>query len=319
LEDFRLKEISGELRPISRHKIWLDIWDARYIYLLLLPGLIYLAIFSYGPIYGLILAFKKYNAGMGILASPWYGLNNFTRLFNTPSFGNAIRNTFIISIGRLIIEFPFPIALGILLGEMKFSKTKRVLQTIFTFPNFLSWVIVSGILISFFDSNGPVNGIIASLGGEKVDFLANTQTFRWFLYATSIWKNAGWSSIIYIAAIAGIDPQLYEAAVIDGAGRMQRIWHITLPCIKSTIAVLFILAVGNVMNAGFDQIFNLQNAVVRPVSEIIDTYVYHITFEAVPDFGFSTAVGMFKSVINLFLLLAANRIVTAINGTGLFR
>ena len=301
-----------------QRSLWLSIWDARFIYLLLLPGLIFIAIFNYGPIYGLTLAFKKFNAGLGIIASPWIGLKNFERLFNTPAFVDAMRNTLIISFSRLVIEFPFPILLGVLLGEMRFNKAKRVLQTIYTFPHFLSWVIVSGILISFLDNNGPLNGIIFNLGGEKVDFLANTRTFRGLLYATSIWKSSGWTSIIYMAAIAGVNPQLYEAAIIDGAGRIHRIWYITLPSIKPTIVVIFILSVGKIMNAGFDQIFNLQNAVVRPVSEIIDTYVYHITFEAVPDFGFSTAVGMFKSVINLFLLFAANRIIKTISGTGLF-
>lgn len=304
----------------QRRMKWLDFWDARYLYLLLLPGLVYFAIFCYGPMYGLLLAFKKFNAGLGILGSQWVGLYQFQRLlFSTPDFINALENTLIISLSRLLVEFPFPIALGVLLGEMKFGKTKRIFQTIYTFPHFLSWIIVSGILVSFLDSNGPVNSILVSLGGEKANLLANTQTFRLLLYATSIWKSAGWSSIIYMAAITGIDPQQYEAAIIDGAGRLRRIWHITLPGIKPTIIVLFLLALGNVMNAGFDQIFNLQNAVVRPVSEIIDTYIYRITFLAVPDFSFSTAVGLFKSVINLTLLLVANRVVTAINGSGLFK
>ncbi|NLG37605.1 MAG: sugar ABC transporter permease [Clostridiales bacterium] len=294
------------------------VWDSRYIYLLLLPGIVSILIFSYGPMYGLLLAFKKFNAGLGILSSPWIGMAHFRRLLGTPDFASALRNTLIISFSRLIIEFPIPIVLGVLLGEMKFQKTKRVLQTVFTFPHFLSWIIVSGILISFLDSNGPVNAILAALGRDKINILANTKTFRGLLYATSIWKGAGWSSIIYMTAIAGIDPQLYEAAVIDGAGRLRRIWHITLPGIKPTIVVLFVLSAGRIMNAGFDQVFNLQNAVVRPVSEIIDTYVYRITFEAVPDFGFSTAVGLFKSVINFALLLVTNRLVKAVNGSGLF-
>ncbi|MGI5877616.1 MAG: ABC transporter permease [Christensenellales bacterium] len=309
---------AGETLPGPRRRFLRAVWEARYIYLLLLPGIISILIFNYGPMYGLLLAFKKFNAGLGILRSQWIGLAHFRRLLNTPDFANALRNTLIISFSRLIVEFPFPIILGVLLGEMKFQKTKRVLQTVFTFPHFLSWIIVAGILISFLDSNGPVNAVLAALGHGKVNILANTKTFRSLLYATSIWKGAGWSSIIYMAAISGIDPQLYEAAVIDGASRLQRIWHITLPGIKPTIVVLFILSAGRIMNAGFDQIFNLQNAVVRPVSEIIDTYVYRITFEAVPDFGFSTAVGLFKSVINFALLLVTNRLVKAINGSGLF-
>jgi putative aldouronate transport system permease protein len=312
-----LQALANPLSIRHQRSIWLKIWDARFIYLLLLPGIVHLVIFNYGPIYGLLLAFKRFNAGLGIIASPWVGLTHFRRLMITPAFGFALRNTLIISFSRLIIEFPFPILLGIMLGEIRFRKLSRVMQTVYTFPHFFSWVIVAGILISFLNSNGPLNGIITALGGSKVDFLANTRTFRGLLYSTSIWKGAGWDSIIYMAAISGIDPQLYEAAVIDGAGRIKRIWHITLPCIKPTIVVIFILSVGGIMNAGFDQIFNLQNAVVRPVSEIIDTYVYRISFEAVPDFGFSTAVGLFKSIINLLMLLMANRVVKMISGSGL--
>lgn len=312
-----MKTAFNQPRIQIHRSLWQNIWDARYIYLLLLPGIIHLIIFNYGPIYGLLLAFKRFNAGLGILASPWIGLTHFRRLINTPAFSHALRNTLIISFSRLAIEFPFPIMLGIMLGEIRYRKMSRVMQTIYTFPHFFSWVIVAGILISFLNSNGPLNGIITALGGKKVDFLANTRTFRALLYATSIWKGAGWDSIIFMAAITGIDPQLYEAAIIDGAGRFKRIWHITLPCIKPTIVVIFILSVGGIMNAGFDQIFNLQNAVVRPVSEIIDTYVYRISFEAVPDFGFSTAVGLFKSVINLLMLLTANWIVKTFSGSGL--
>ncbi|MCL2059567.1 MAG: ABC transporter permease subunit [Oscillospiraceae bacterium] len=294
-------------------------WDARFIYLLLLPGMTFIFIFSYGPMYGLQLAFKQYNAGLGILGSNWIGLTNFQNLIARPDFFKAFTNTIIISLSRLVIEFPFPILLSLMLNELRLRKLKRVLQTVFTFPHFLSWVVVSSILLSFMDSSGPLNSIIHMLTGQKVAFLGDTSIFRPILYSTSIWKGAGWSSIIYLAAIAGINPELYEAAVIDGANRLQRIWHITLPCILPTITVLFILAVGGIMDGGFDQIFNMQNPVVRPVAETIDIYVYRITFESPPNYGFSTAVGMFKSVINFIMLILANRVVRTISGSGLFR
>lgn len=297
----------------------LRIWQARYIYLLLLPGVIYYIVWCYGPMYGLLMAFKKFNASLGILHSQWLGMYNFRRIFITPAFSDALRNTLIISFGRILIEFPAPIILAIFINEMRGSRLKRVYQTIYTLPHFLSWVIVSIILKSFLSNSGSINGIIRLLGGTPVDFLANKSTFRALLYGTSIWKSAGWSSIIYMAVLTGIDPQLYEAAEIDGAGRMRRIWHITLPGLKEIIFIQLILSIGNVMNGGFDQIFNMYNASVKSVSDIIDTYVYSITFEATPDYGFSTAVGMFKSVINFILLYSANYLSQLTSGSGLFR
>jgi len=292
-------------------------WDARYIYLLLVPGILYFAIFHYGPMGGLILAFKKFNARLGILGSPWVGLDNFRRIFSTPAALLAIRNTFVINLSRLVFEFPAPIILALLINEMRGRHVKRIYQTVYTFPHFLSWVVVSTILTNFLSNGGAVNTIIVQLGGERTNFLANEAIFRPLLYATHIWKEMGWNAIIYMAAIAGIDPSLYEAATVDGANRMQQAWHISLPGILPTIVVLFILTVGRLMNAGFEQIFYLQNAAVKQVSDILDTYIYDITFKATPSYGFSTAVGMFKSVVNLVLLLIANKLVKTVSGTGL--
>ncbi|MBR6332196.1 MAG: sugar ABC transporter permease [Dehalococcoidales bacterium] len=294
------------------------IWDARYLYLLLLPGILYFAIFHYGPMSGLVLAFKKFNARMGIWGSPWVGMKNFQRIFATPAAMTAIRNTFEINLSRLIFQFPVAIILALLLNEMRGRKLKRVYQTVYTFPHFLSWITVSSILMNFLSNGGAVNAVIASLGMERIDFLSNTQLFRPLLYLTHNWKEMGWNSIIYMAAIAAIDPTLYEAAKVDGANRWQQVWHVTLPGIKQTIVVLFILEVGRTMNAGFEQIFYLQNAAVKSTSEILDTYVYSITFQSTPNYGFSTAVGMFKAVINLFMLLLTNGIVKKINGSGMF-
>ena len=299
-------------------RLWRQIWQARFIYLILLPGLIYFAIFQYGPMSGLVLAFKKYNASLGIWGSQWVGLKNFRRIFSTPAALTAIRNTFEINLSRLVFQFPFAIILALLLNEMRGKRVKRLYQTVYTFPHFLSWITVSSILMDFMSNGGAVNALLSALGMERVNFLASTPLFRPLLYFTHNWKEMGWNSIIYIAAISSIDPSLYEAATVDGANRWQQVWHITLPGIKETIITLFILEVGRTMNAGFEQIFYMQNAAVKEVSEILDTYVYTITFQSTPSYGFSTAVGMFKGVINLVMLLGANLIVKKVNGSGMF-
>ena len=295
-----------------------EIWKARYLYLLLIPFLIWLIVFCYGPMYGILMAFKDYNARLGILGSEWVGLKHFQRIFITPAATRAIINTFVISVSRLILEFPAPIILAILITEMPGKKTKKIYQTVFTFPHFLSWIVVAAILSNFLSNNGAINVLLESFGMEKMNFLGNKSLFRPLLYITSNWKEMGWSAIIYMAAIAGIDPTLYEAANIDGASRLRQIWHVMLPGIKTTIAVMFILAVGGVMNAGFDQIFNMRNPVVKDVAQILDTYVYDITFAATPNYGFSPAVELFKSVINLILLVAANSIVGKLSGEKMF-
>ena len=296
----------------------LRIWEARYLYLLLLPVLAFLIIFKYIPMVGLQIAFKKYSAKLGIWGSKWIGMDNFRRIFISPDAIQSIRNTLIISFERLIFEFPVPIILAMLINEMPGRHVKRVYQTILTFPHFLSWVIVASILNNFLSNTGSLNSLIQKLGGTPISFLATPRIFRPILYVTANWKHMGYSSIIYIAAIAGIDPTLHEAAIVDGAGRLRRIWSITLPSISSTIIVLFIMQVGNIMNAGFDQTFNMMNDAVKSVADILDTYVYRITFRATPSYGFSAAVGMFKSVINFAMLIVADRVIKLLGGSGMF-
>ncbi len=293
-------------------------WHARYYYLMLLPMIGFFGLFRYGPMYGLLLAFKKFNARLGILGSEWVGMKHFQRIFITPDSVTALTNTIVISFSRLLFQFWVPIALAILLNEMRGRKVKRLYQVVLTFPHFMSWVIVGTVMINLLGTNGALNEMIASLGGKRIGFLAKPEYFRTILYTTANWKNMGWSAIIYIAAITSINPELYEAAIVDGAGRLRRIWHITLPGIRPTIVIMLILAVGGIMDAGFEQIFNLQNPSVRQTADIIDTYIYRITFEARPDYGFSTAVGLFKSVVNLLLLLSANILAKRIQGSGLF-
>lgn len=304
--------------PQKRTGLARRIWKKRYAYFFLLPGLLFFAVFAYTPMVGLIQAFEKYSARLGLFKSPWVGLDNFERIFITPLAMKSIINTLTISLGRIVFEFPAPIILALLLNEMRGTRIKRLYQTVFTFPHFLSWVIVAIILQDFLGSSGAVNHILVSLGMGKVNFLSTPDYFRPLLYITSCWKTMGWSAIIYIAAISGVGTELYEAAAIDGAGRLRRIWHITLPCIKSTIIIMLILKIGKSMNAGFDQVFNMRNAVVKSVADIIDTYVYDITFQSTPNYGFSTAVGMFKSIINALLLLFANYGSQKLFGQGLF-
>ena len=303
---------------LGSRRLFKDIWNARYIYLLISLGLAYFLVFHYAPMGGIVLAFKKYNARLGIWGSSWIGFEHFKRIFVTPGAVAAIKNTFEINLARLFFQFPMPILLALLINEMRGTKIKRIYQTIFTFPHFLSWVVVSTILMNFLANSGMVNAIIASIGGTKYNFLSDEKLFRPLLYITQNWKEMGWSSIIYIAAISSIDLSLYEAATVDGASRLKQAWHVTLPGIKATIITLFILQVGRIMNSGFEQIFYMQNPGVKSVSDILDTYIYSITFDAVPNYGFSTAVGLFKSMINLFMLLFANAIIKRFNGTGMF-
>ncbi len=309
---------ASALQEKKNRSLALRIWDARYIYLLLIPGLVYFIIFHYGPMYGLVLAFKKYNARLGILGSQWIGWKNFARIFITAQAKTAIINTLEISFSRLLFQFPVPIFLAILIDEMPKSGFKKIYQTVYTFPHFLSWVVVGTIMVNLFSNGGSVNLILNKLGFSSIPFLGSKSLARPMLYITANWKGMGWSSIIYLAAITGIDPSMYEAAYIDGAGRWKRIWYITLPSIANTIVVMLILDLGGMMNAGFDQVYNLTNGVIKTKIDIIDTYINEITFETTPDYGFSTAVGLFKSVINFAMLLTSNSIVKKIRGIGLF-
>lgn len=293
-------------------------WKSREIYLMLLVGVAWYVIFAYIPMYGLTLAFKTYKANKGIFGSPWIGLENYKYVFRDPSFLQAVWRTLNINAGRLFFQFPFPIFLALVLNEVRVGRFKKTLQTVYTFPHFLSWIIVASIMTNILTSTGMVNQIIKLFGGEPVNFLGAPPLFQPLIYLTEIWKSAGWSAIIYLAAIAGIEAEQYESAEIDGASRLQRIRYITLPSIKGTIVVLFILAVGNLMTAGFDQLFNISNPATAKVAETLDMYIYRVTFKSAADFSFSSAVSLFKSVINFILLLSADRISKWVGGEGLF-
>lgn len=310
--------VGAAKRPSGARRLGAEIYKHRMVYTLILPGLIWYLLFAYGPMGGLSLAFKTYRANLGIWQSPWVGMQNYRYVFRDAAFWRAVWRTLYINMGRLLFEFPMPVLLSLMLNELRVGRYKKILQTVFTFPHFLSWIIVSSVLINFLSAEGLVNSLSKNLGGEAFNFLGNTAIFQPMLYVTAIWKGAGWSAIIYLAAISGIDIDQYEAAEIDGASRMQRIVHITLPNILPTVIVMFILQTGNLMSAGFDQIFNLSNVAVRDVAETLDMFIYRITFQSPPDFGFSMAVSLFRSIINMALLVLADRGAKIMGGGGLF-
>jgi putative aldouronate transport system permease protein len=297
----------GLFKEIVKHK---------YLYILVLPVVLYFVIFSYVPMYGIILAFKEFDYSKGIWGSPWNGFQNFKAVVGNPDFVSAFRNTILISLGRLVVEFPIPILLAILLNEISKRRLNRVFQTVFTFPHFISWVVLSGIIMGIFSDQGFFNQVLTALGLHKTSVLTNNSGFMALVFTSNIWKEAGWSSILYLAAIAGINPELYEAASVDGANRFHKLKAITWPTVKMTASILLILAVGNLMNGGFDQIFNLYNPAVYKYSDILDTYVYRSAFTDSTGFGFSTTVGLLKSVINFVFLFGANYIVKALGQEG---
>lgn len=316
----KTKKKQNELQTSSRKveaSIWMKLWQARYIYLLLLPMIVWLFIFHYLPTSGIILAFKKYKIG-SLWSGDWIGLANFERLFATPQAIESIKITVILSIQRIIFEFFPPIILAILLSEMRGRRLKKIYQTVFTFPHFISWVIIAGMINNLFAVKGPIDSIIQSLGGESINFLSDTGVFKTLIFGSANWKGMGWSSILYMATIAGIDPTLYEAAEMDGAGRLRRIWHITLSGMKPIIAMKLIMTISHLLSAGFDQIYNMRNPVVASSVQILDAYIYDITFNALPDYGFSTAVGLFKAVIGFILLMIANKLSGVISGEQMY-
>jgi len=298
-----------------------EIWFYRYIYVMLALPIAFFIIFRYIPMYGVQLAFKEYSL-RGIAASPWIGFGHFERMMIETDFFRALVNTLIISFQKIVFGFPFPVILAVMLNEIYMPKYKGLLQTVYTFPHFLSWIVVAGICLNLFGDAGAMKKIIEVMSPEMAknwDFLYNDSTFRGFLVGTDIWKEAGWGTIIYLACIAGIDPALYEAATIDGCSRWQKILYITMPGLVSMIVIQLLLRIGGVMDGSFDQIFNMYSPPVYPVADTIDTFIYRITFqrEVAVDMGFPTAVGLFKNVINFALLISANKFARAFGNDGI--
>lgn len=293
----------------------------RYLHLMMLPCILFFLIFKYIPMYGLIIAFKDYDAVggfWGILSAPWVGLENFRRFFSSIYFGRLLRNTLLISIYRLIFSFPAPIIMAILINEIRNTKFKRAVQTITYMPHFLSWVIVSGLLIVLLSpTSGPVAELYRQLGMEPVTFLSDTRYFRSLLVMSEVWKSVGWGTIIYLAAITGIDQEIYEAATVDGASRIQKIFKITLPQMSDIISIMLILAVGKILDENFEQVFNMYSPAVYEVADVFETYVYR-TGILNAQYSYSAAVGVFKSVVSLILVLVSNKIAQMLGNEGIW-
>ena len=273
--------------------------QAQY-HLMLLPGVIITFIFCYIPLYGLIIAFEDYNPGLGF-ASPWAGFNNFTFLFNQPNFLRTIWNTLYIAVFKLLLGIIVPVTFAVLLNEMISNKLKRVYQTLIYIPNFLSWVILAGVLMDLLGTDGAINMLLGRLGIEAIPFLGSAKVFPWTMIISDVWKGFGYGTIVYLAALTGIDPGLYESATLDGATRWQKIRYITVPLLKPTIVLMLVLALGGVLNAGFDQVFNLYSPVVYSTGDIIDTYVYRLGIQQA-QYSIGAAVGLFKSLVSCILV-----------------
>lgn len=294
------------------------IWKYRWLYLFLVPAIVWYIFFAYGPIYGLQIAFKDFKILKGIEGSSWVGLKHFEKMWTDKSFWQATRNTLVISGIKLVFVSTSGLVLALLLNEVIHPKYRSLTSSVTMLPHFFSWVVIGSLLQEILSPNsGMMNAIIKYCGGEPIYFLGDKNWFLFWVIASDIWESAGWNSIIFIAAIGGINPELYEAAQIDGAGRWKQLTHVTIPCIAGTIVVVMVLKVGSLMNAGFDQIYNMYNSAVMDTADILDTYVYRIGIQS-QKFSYSTAVGLFKNIINLVLVLATNGFAKLIGQEGLF-
>lgn len=294
-----------------------DLAMHRTVYLMAVPVLLYYVLFHYGPMYGAMIAFKDFSPVKGILGSPWIGLTHFREFFGSYYFVRIFRNTLLINLGILAFGFPMPILLAILLNEVRATRIKRFVQTVSYLPHFISIMVVCGLVINFTSRQGLINDIIASMGGPRISLLLKPELFRPIYIISDVWQTTGWNSIIYLAALSAIDPQLFEAAEIDGAGRFRKIWNISLPGILPTITILLVLRMGTMMSIGFEKVLLLVNPSTLETGDVISSFVYRrgiLEFS----FSYSAAVGLFNSAINFTLLLLSNWLTKRLNQTGLF-
>ncbi len=286
-------------------------------HLMLLPGMIMLFLFVFVPLFGSLMAFQNYVPAKGIFGSKWVGLDNFQFIFSLPDSRQVFVNTLVIAFAKLIFNIIVPVSFAILLNEITVGICKKFFQTVVYLPHFLSWVVLATVVTNMFSLSGPFNALVTAFGGEPVQFLADNNWFRQVIVATDVWKEFGYNSVVYLAALTGIDLGLYEAASIDGANRFEQTLHITLPSLMPTIILMTALNLGNILNAGFDQIFNLYNPIVYETGDIIDTYVYRIGMVE-RQYSIGTAVGLFKSVISFLLIMGANKGAKKLTGSGIF-
>ncbi len=291
----------------------------KYKYLMIIPVLVYLALFAYKPMSGLIIAFKEYRPRMGIMGSKWVGLTHFTNFFNDVYFGRIIRNTFSISALNILFGFPAPILLALLLNEIRSTRFKRTVQTITYMPYFISLVVACALVKVYCQNNGLFSQIAVAFGGTKQNLLMNKNAFYPIYVISDIWQHIGWNSIIYLAALSGIDQEQYEAARIDGAGRFKQMWYVTMPGLMPTITILFILRMGSVLNVGYEKIILLYNESIYEVADVISTYLYRRGIVAAnPSYSYATAIGLFNSMVNLAFLLVFNTLSKKVTKSSLF-
>lgn len=313
--------MAAAVKPASELNAWerfkKDVVRDKWLYLLLLPGMVFMLIFRYIPIFGNVIAFMEYNP-YDMAGNTWVGFDQFIKLFQKPAFMKVFGNTLYISILKMVCGFPIPIILALMMNEMRNMKFKKVSQTLLYLPHFISWVVMAGLIMNMLDpTTGLVTAILKFFTGKDLQVLTDKSLFVPMLIITDIYKGMGWGTIIYFAALSGVDPQLYEAAEIDGARKWKQLLHITLPSITPTIVIMLILNCNNIVNAGFDQIFMLYSALVYDVADIIDTYVYRIGIQKA-DYSFSTAAGMFKSVIALVMILIVNFVAKKTGNEGIW-
>ncbi|MFI2297191.1 ABC transporter permease [Isoptericola sp. NPDC019571] len=309
-----------QVPPFTVRKVGLGTRLLRYrwLYLLLLPGLLYFALFRYTPMFGLVIAFQDYLPFLGISESPWVGLEHFQTLFASPDFPRLMSNTLILALLNVVVVFPAPIIVALLLNELRLKVLKRSVQSLIYIPHFLSWTIVASLTYLLFALDvGAITSFVNDLTGGNIAFLTDPEWFRPLIILQTLWKSTGWGTIIYLAALTAVDPTLYEAARIDGANRAQQLWHVTLPAIASTVVVMAILQMGNFMDTGFEQIYLMTNSLNRSVADVFDTYVYFTGIEQ-GSYSYSTAVGMFKAVIGVVLVFGSNWIARRLGQRGLF-
>ncbi len=294
-----------------------QIKKSRYLYAILLLPIVYYIVFHYAPMYGVLVAFKDYNIVKGIMKSPWAGLKWFKKFATDPYFWIVVRNTFLMSLYSILWGFPIPILLAVMLNEVNNSKYKRVIQSITYLPHFISTVVLCGMIVNLLASDGLVNQVIQAMGGKPMQFLMYPQYFRTIYVTSGIWQSAGWTSIIYLAALTGIDQEVLDAATIDGANRFQRIRHVTIPAIMPTISTMLIMNLGKIMNLGYEKVLLLYNGSTYETADIISTYVYRRGILG-NSFSYATAVGLFQSVIGVVFLVAANKVSKKLSDTSLW-
>lgn len=309
---------SATKESFFKSSLWNRIWEHRILYLFALPCIISLLVFCYYPMYGAVLAFKDYKYNLGIMGSPWAGFKHFEAFITAPEFWMTIKNTLIISGLKLLLGFPAPIILALMLNEVRKTRFKRANQTMSYLPNFVSWVVVVSIMnIVFTPYGGIVNSFREFIGLEPLFIMGMKEAFYPLVVLSDIWKNVGWGSIVYLSALSGVSPELYEAATIDGAGRLKATWYITLPCIKGTIGIMLIFAIGGLLNAGFDQVLLLQQPANNQISEILDTYVLKTGLNY-GRFEYATAIGLFKSLFSFLMMVGANFVSKKMLDVGLW-